>query len=337
MALLTAVRLVPADARVALAVTAQCDAAPTPVGRSALSPESADPRCSRHQLLLSARTGTGATVTATGPNPSLLLRKSGEQSGDAELLPRGCPVGVADGDTVFLVGRDYAMRVELVYSAPAPAPQGPAPSPSPVEAAHAPASPVALPTGIGALWEYVRSPHKFGPDVVLECTDGLVAIHDRYPKSRVHILVVTGALRRPADLLPEHAPLVESMIRAAERAYRTACSGGELGDPRIGFHAAPSMAPLHMHALSPDLVSGCVKNKRHWNSFATEFLVPASEVLRALRAGRKGSELLFGDKDRAEAILKRKMACHRCGKECSTVPAMQSHAASCTVPAPTHC
>ena len=40
-----------------------------------------------------------------------------------------------------------------------------------------------------------------------------------------------------------------------------------------GFHAAPSLRQLHLHLLSSDLDSDALKNKKHFNSFATSFLL----------------------------------------------------------------
>lgn len=57
---------------------------------------------------------------------------------------------------------------------------------------------------------------------------------------------------------------------------------------RIGFHAIPSMSLLHLHLIrfsphscvrnkliiaSDDFISDSLKNKKHWNSFNTDFFV----------------------------------------------------------------
>ena len=56
---------------------------------------------------------------------------------------------------------------------------------------------------------------------------------------------------------------------------------------RAGFHAVPSMRPLHLHLLSLDHDSEALKHKKHWNSFATPFFVPPGRVAAALaRDGR---------------------------------------------------
>lgn len=45
-------------------------------------------------------------------------------------------------------------------------------------------------------------------------------------------------------------------------------------DLLAGIHAHPSMAHLHIHILSRDRHSPCVRHRRHYNSFSTPFFVP---------------------------------------------------------------
>ena len=54
-----------------------------------------------------------------------------------------------------------------------------------------------------------------------------------------------------------------------------------------GFHAIPSLRPLHMHAISDDVkadaaaggrTAPAMKRKEHWNSFNTEFFLPITTV-----------------------------------------------------------
>jgi aprataxin len=56
---------------------------------------------------------------------------------------------------------------------------------------------------------------------------------------------------------------------------------------RIGFHAIPSMRQLHMHVISQDFDSDHLKNKKHWNSFTTNFFVDADFLISKLAS--KGS------------------------------------------------
>lgn len=42
---------------------------------------------------------------------------------------------------------------------------------------------------------------------------------------------------------------------------------------RYGYHAIPSMSQLHLHMISQDFDSPCLKTKRHWNSFNTKYFL----------------------------------------------------------------
>jgi hypothetical protein len=53
---------------------------------------------------------------------------------------------------------------------------------------------------------------------------------------------------------------------------------------RLGFHAIPSLRPLHLHVISRDLVSARLKNKSHYHSFASPFFVPVDDVIADIEA-----------------------------------------------------
>lgn len=42
---------------------------------------------------------------------------------------------------------------------------------------------------------------------------------------------------------------------------------------QVGVHRVPSMANLHIHVMTKDLNSSRLKNKKHYNSFTTDFFV----------------------------------------------------------------
>ena len=73
-----------------------------------------------------------------------------------------------------------------------------------------------------------------------------------------------------------------------------------------GVHAGPSMNHLHIHVLSVDRESPCLKHRKHYNSFATPFFIPIEDFPLA-------------DDDRRrhpgqEGFLKQDFKCWRCGK-----------------------
>lgn len=55
-----------------------------------------------------------------------------------------------------------------------------------------------------------------------------------------------------------------------------------LGSMRVGFHAVPSMAQLHLHLISGDFLGTGLKNKKHYNSFTTPFFLGIDEVISML-------------------------------------------------------
>jgi aprataxin len=73
-----------------------------------------------------------------------------------------------------------------------------------------------------------------------------------------------------------------------------------------GVHAVPSMSHLHVHVLSRDMHSDALKHRKHYNSFATPFLVSLDDFP-------------LGDDDprrrtREEAYLRWDLRCWRCGR-----------------------
>lgn len=73
----------------------------------------------------------------------------------------------------------------------------------------------------------------------------------------------------------------------------------------VGIHAHPSMAHLHVHVISRDRVNECMKHRKHYNSFATPFLVPLEDF-----------PLETGDVRRhpgREGYLDQELRCWRCG------------------------
>jgi len=60
-----------------------------------------------------------------------------------------------------------------------------------------------------------------------------------------------------------------------------------------GIHAGPSMNHLHVHILSIDRHSECMKHRKHFNSFSTPFLIdlnefPIGKMHRKRHAAREG-------------------------------------------------
>ena len=76
-------------------------------------------------------------------------------------------------------------------------------------------------------------------------------------------------------------------------------------DVIAGVHAHPSMSHLHVHVLSVDRYSECLRHRKHYNSFATPFLVDVEEFPLTEEEMRRR---------RKERFLERELVCWRCGR-----------------------
>ncbi|OSX70163.1 hypothetical protein BU14_0880s0007 [Porphyra umbilicalis] len=124
----------------------------------------------------------------------------------------------------------------------------------------------------------------------------LVVLYDGYQKARRHLLLLPA---RP-DVAPAVDRLTSSdrsaaaalvrlggVIAAALAADAGGGGGGGAPPPRLGFHALPSMSPLHLHLVSDDLAGSGMTSKRHYQSFSLAFFFCAAGG-GARRLGRGG-------------------------------------------------
>ena len=192
--------------------------------------------------------------------------------------------------------------------------------------------------GLGA---YIADPASFPSSRVIYHDEKFVVIHDLFPKSSIHLLLLprdpTKQLLHPFDALTDldflHEVQAEvKMLRllaakelkrrfgrdsnkekAREAAVEADMEEGEWPEGRnwekdiiSGIHAGPSMNHLHVHVLSVDRQSECMRHRKHYNSFSTPFLIdvndfPLQDHDPRLHPGR-------------ESYLERNLVCWRCGK-----------------------
>ena len=184
----------------------------------------------------------------------------------------------------------------------------------------------AAPAGLSALQELALSARP-DPCKTLLVTRDFVVAYDVYPKARCHLLIMPRMrIDSPAQLTPTHLPMVHAMARLAAwlaTALRTRLLHG-LAPLVAGFHAVPSMRQLHLHLISTDFQSEALKNKKHWNSFTSDFLVPPGRWLEAL--DRHGT--ITVDEGAEEAKLKAGMRCPLTGAVLKNMPAVKAHVSS---------
>ncbi len=195
--------------------------------------------------------------------------------------------------------------------------------------------------GLGA---YIHDPTAFTSSEVIYHNDDFVAITDLYPKSSVHTLLLP---RSPLNKLhpfdafenPQFLESVQKEVKVLRnivanelrRRYgkfsrkdqaRERVLNGEDDIPdgqdlpagrdwekdvMVGIHAHPSMNHLHVHVLSVDRYSECLRHRKHYNSFATPFFIDVADFPL--------------DKDDVrrhpgrEGYLDSSLKCWRCGRD----------------------
>jgi aprataxin len=193
----------------------------------------------------------------------------------------------------------------------------------------------------GALIEYIEHPERF-PTQVLRVTDRTVLIKDAFPKSTIHLLLLPRspdhyllhphtAFEDPAFLaMMREEAAVAAKLAAAELArqlgsfsasnrardetmgkgvpYDELPPGRDYSkEVRVGTHAHPSMAHLHVHIISRDMHSERAKHRKHYNSFTTPFFVPLADYPLAEDDVRRETGFQNGN-------LAKELVCWRCGK-----------------------
>lgn len=162
------------------------------------------------------------------------------------------------------------------------------------------------------------------PSLQVFSDDQLVVIKDKYPKARHHFLVCPKLkINNLKALKPEHLSLLKHMHAVGKKVLKDSLGEQKL-EYQLGYHAIPSMSHLHLHAMTTDFDSPCLKTKKHWNSFTTDYFVESIEVMDQLEeegrvdtSGKKGEEL-----------LKLPLRCHVCKTSFANMPKLKAHIVS---------
>lgn len=196
--------------------------------------------------------------------------------------------------------------------------------------------------GRDALGAYILKPESFpSPQRVLRFDEEWVTIHDLYPKSSIHLLLLPRnaklARQHPFKVLADPEFLAAARKQTQDLAKITATELRRLygkyskaetarndallaPDPpeelppgrdweaevMVGVHANPSMNDMHIHIMSRDRHSDRLKHRRHYNSFSSDFFVPLDDFPLAEDDRRRHPG--------HEGYLERDMKCWQCGK-----------------------
>lgn len=192
--------------------------------------------------------------------------------------------------------------------------------------------------GRDGLSAYTLDPTSFPQSRVIYHDDKFVVINDLYPKATVHLLILPRdpekniergqeAFEDPTFL--EECQEMEKKVRkivaeelrrklgkysASEQPRRDALESDDIpnelppgrdwdAEVITGTHANPSMNHLHIHVLSRDLHSECMKKSNHYQSFTTDFFIQMHEYPLSENDPRRHYRRFPDD-----------MICWKCGK-----------------------
>ncbi|KAJ1416243.1 P-loop containing nucleoside triphosphate hydrolase [Sesbania bispinosa] len=181
-----------------------------------------------------------------------------------------------------------------------------------------------------ALHQIAMHPEKHKDDL-LEISEDVVVLNDLYPKAQKHVLVLarTEGLDSLANVQNEHLQLLKKMhavgLKWAEKFLQESASLVF----RLGYHSVPSMRQLHLHVISQDFDSKHLNNKKHWNSFNSDFFRDSVDVIDEIT--NHGKATLKDDK-----LLSMELRCHRCRSAHPNIPRLKSHISSCQAPFPAY-
>ncbi|CAK9802780.1 APTX [Anthophora plagiata] len=157
------------------------------------------------------------------------------------------------------------------------------------------------------------------PQLKVKEDDRVIVIKDKYPKAEFHFLILPKAdipsiwhVKKDNEDLLLHMQNVADELTKEHKDYEFL----------IGYHAVPSMHRLHLHVISTDFNSPCLKTKYHWNSFTTPFFLPSAEICKQLR---EESELKKLKSEDSSKYLNTPLKCYKCSFTPKNMPELKRH------------
>ncbi|KAM5298445.1 aprataxin [Ctenodactylus gundi] len=158
------------------------------------------------------------------------------------------------------------------------------------------------------------------PKMQIYKDEQVVVIKDKYPKARYHWLVLPWAsISSLKAVTREHIELLRHMHTVGEKVIADFAGPSNLRF-RLGYHAIPSMSHVHLHVISQDFDSPCLKNKKHWNSFNTEYFLESQAVIKMVQEDGRVTV-----RDGMSELLKLPLRCHECQQLLPSIPQLREH------------
>ncbi|XP_050448242.1 aprataxin [Cataglyphis hispanica] len=157
------------------------------------------------------------------------------------------------------------------------------------------------------------------PECMVKEDDKIVVIKDKYPKAQFHYLVLPKEnILSIRQVKKNHQDLLMHMHEVARGLVEKHTDHEFI----MGYHAMPSMQRLHLHVISTDFCSPCLKTKYHWNSFTTPFFLHSSDVSRQLH---EEGEVKNISPQKCKDYLNTQLKCHKCTLQPKNMPALKRH------------
>ena len=177
-----------------------------------------------------------------------------------------------------------------------------------------------LKTANKGYWAHGLQQSLSDKDTIIKKTEHVSVIKDKFPKAKHHYLIIHPTIPSISSLRKEHITLIKHIIEVGKEIESDINKDSDIVI-KMGFHAIPSMSLLHMHVISNDYDSLCLKHKKHWNSFTSEFFIPADKLLKQLMENGR----IVIEKSFYEEILKRELSCHLCKEKPKNMPKLKEH------------
>eukprot|EP01059_Diplonema_ambulator_P026233 TRINITY_DN43470_c0_g1_i1.p1 TRINITY_DN43470_c0_g1~~TRINITY_DN43470_c0_g1_i1.p1 ORF type:complete len:383 (+),score=23.21 TRINITY_DN43470_c0_g1_i1:66-1214(+) len=172
------------------------------------------------------------------------------------------------------------------------------------------------------------NPSKPDPRVYFK-TDTMLVAYDAYPKGVVHLLgfLLDVTINSVGEITSKHADAIGNLHRLGASIIKHLKATGTYKnyDFQMGYHCTPSLRPLHLHIMTTDLSSDCLKNRKHYSSFCPPYFIAASEVERRLAETGK----VHITPTEAAPPTSGAMPCRWCGEGFGTIPMLKKHFETC--------